>query len=157
MTSYKNFIVGFGFTIQNSPPIPNLSKIMPISCQICKFLHFSIPQHIHNKRLPWQHLSTMRIITKCNMTPRGVKLNFKNFILISCGVTELLKKVFQWGAESAPTPPGEVGLTKDSHSFLSNTRSKNNLPGDTLNLRGVERTINSADGSISFSSGLFSV
>ena len=70
-----------------------LSKIKPIFWQICKFLHFSVPGHIHNKRLPWQHLSLMRIVIMCKMTPISVRLNLKNFILISCAVLELLRKV----------------------------------------------------------------
>ena len=40
----------------------------------------------------------------CKMTPIGVRLNLKNFILISCTVMELLKKVSR-GAESALPPP----------------------------------------------------
>ena len=31
--------------------------------------------------------------TMCKMTPIGVRLNLKNFMLVSCGVTELLRKV----------------------------------------------------------------
>ena len=85
------------------PPAPNLSKIKPISWQICKFLHFSIPCHIDNKRLPWQHRRLMRIVITCKMTPIGVKLNFKNFILISYAVSELLRKVSQGGRN--PPPP----------------------------------------------------
>ena len=108
MTSYTNFFVDFGFRIQKYPPTPNLSKIKPISWQICKFLHFSVLRHIHNKRLPWQHLRLMRIVIMCKMTPIRVRLNLKNFILISCAVLELLRKVSQ-GAESAPR--GEIGLT----------------------------------------------
>ena len=41
----------------------------------------------------------------CKMAPRSVRLNLKNFILISCAVLELLRKVSR-GAES----PGEIGL-----------------------------------------------
>ena len=33
------------------------------------------------------------IVSMCKMTPEGVRLNLKNFTLISCGVTELLRKV----------------------------------------------------------------
>ena len=51
MTSNKNFIVDFGLRIQKYSPTPNLSKIKQISWQICKFLHFSILQHIHNKKV----------------------------------------------------------------------------------------------------------
>ena len=111
MTSYENFIVDFGFEIRKYSPAPNLSKIKPISWQICKFLHFPVPRHIHNKRLPWQHLKLMRIVTVCKMTPIGVRLNLKNFILIPCAVLELLRKVSQGGAESAPPPLGEIGLS----------------------------------------------
>ena len=106
MTSYKKFLVDFGFRIQKCPPTPNLSKIKPISRQICKFLHFSVLRHIHNKRLSWQHLELMRIVIMWKMTLINVRLNLKNFILISCAVLELLRKVSR-GAES---PPGEMGL-----------------------------------------------
>ena len=43
----------------------------------------------------------------CIMTLIKVGLNLANFILISCAVLELLRKVSR-GAESAP--PGEIGL-----------------------------------------------
>ena len=108
MTSYKNFIVDLGFRIQKYPPAPNLSKIKPISWKICKFLHFSIPRHIHNKRLPWQHLRLMRIVVMCKMTPVSVELNLENVILISCAVLELLMKVSQGGGIRPPS--GEMGL-----------------------------------------------
>ena len=109
MTSYKIFFDDFGFRIQKYPPTPNLSKIKPIFWQICKFLHFSVPQHIHNKRLPWQHLRLMRIVIMCKITPISVRLNLKNFILLSCAVLELLRKVSQEG-RNPPPPPGEIGL-----------------------------------------------
>ena len=108
MTSYKKVVVDFGFRIQKYPPTPNLSKIKAISWQICKFLHFSVPRHIQNKRLPWQHLRLMRIVIMCKMTPISVRLNVKNFILISCAVLELLRKVSQGGGIP---PPDEIGLT----------------------------------------------
>ena len=50
----------------------------------------------------------MRIVTMCKMTPKGVRLNMKNFIVLSCGVTELLRKVSQ--GRNPPPPPGEVRL-----------------------------------------------
>ena len=104
MTSYKDFIVGFGFRVQKYPPEPNLSKIKPISWKICKFLHFSIPRHIHNKRLLWQHLRLMRIVIMCKITPISVGLNLENFVLMSCAVLELLKKVSQGGGRNPPPP-----------------------------------------------------
>ena len=107
MTSYKNSIIAFGFRIQKYPKKTNLSNIKPISCQICKFLHFSIPRHIHNKRL-----RSMRIFTICKMTPIGVRLNLKNFFLISCGVTQLSRKVSRGGG-------GERGI-RSPISFSSN-------------------------------------
>ena len=103
MTSYKNFFIDFGFRIEKYPPTPNLSKMKPIFWQIYKFLHFSVPRHIHNKRLPWQHLRLMRIVIMRKMTPISVRLNLKNFILISCAVLELLRKVCQ-GGEIRPPP-----------------------------------------------------
>ena len=112
MTSYKKIFVDFGFRIQKYPPTPNLSKIKPKSWQICKFLHFSVPQHIHNKRLPWQHLRLMRIVIMCKMTPISVRLNLQNFILISFAVLELLRKVSQGGGG---IPPAEIGLRGSGH------------------------------------------
>ena len=44
----------------------------------------------------------------CKMTPISVRLNLKNFILISFAVLELLTKVSQARADS---PPGEIGLS----------------------------------------------
>ena len=78
MTSYKNFLLILDLE-SKIPPTPNLSKIKPIFWQICKFLHFSVLQHIHNKRLPWQHLRLLRIVVMCKMTPISVRLNLKNF------------------------------------------------------------------------------
>ena len=112
MTSYKNFLVILDLESKNTPPTPNLRKIKPISWQICKFLHFSVLQHIHNKRLPWQHLGLMRIVIMWKMTPISVRLNLKNFILISCAILELLRKVSQGGI--CPSP-GEIGLTLPSY------------------------------------------
>ena len=116
MTSYENFVVDFGFGIQKYPLALNLSKIKPIIWQICKFIHFSILRHTHNKRLPWQHLKLIRIVIVCKIIPISVRLNLKNFVLISCAVLELFRKVSQGGAESAPPPPGEIGL-KRKQSF----------------------------------------
>ena len=107
MTSYQSFIVDFGFRIQKYPSAPNLSKIKLTSWQICKCLHFSILRHIHNKRLPWQHLRLMGIVIMCKMTPIGLRLNLKNFILLFCAVLEFSRKVSQ-GGESAPP---EIGLS----------------------------------------------
>ena len=118
MTSSEKFFIDFGFRIQKYPSTPTLSKIKPIFCQICKFFHFSIPRHIHNKRLPWQHLRLMRIVIMCKMTPISVRLNLKIFLLISFAVLELLKKVSQ-GRRNPPPPPGEIALTKISEKHKS--------------------------------------
>ena len=45
----------------------------------------------------------------CKITPIGVRLNLKNFILISCAVLELLRKVPRGGGRNPP-PTGEIGL-----------------------------------------------
>ena len=43
----------------------------------------------------------------CKTTPKGARLNFKKFMSITWGVTELLRKVSQGGRIP---PPGQVGL-----------------------------------------------
>ena len=45
----------------------------------------------------------------CKITPIGARSNFKKIILISCGVTELLRKVSLEG-EGGRISPGSVGL-----------------------------------------------
>ena len=45
----------------------------------------------------------------CRMTLISVRLNLKNFILISCAVLELLRKVSRGGG-ICPPPQGEIGL-----------------------------------------------
>ena len=49
----------------------------------------------------------MRVAIMCKMTPISVRLNLKNFTLISCAILELLRKVSQGGGIR---PPGEIGL-----------------------------------------------
>ena len=62
--SSQNFIAGFELKIQKYPlPHQKVSKIKPMSCRICKFIHFSIPRYNQNKMLSRQHLRTMRIAT----------------------------------------------------------------------------------------------
>ena len=107
MTWYKNFFVDFGFRIEKYPPSPNLSKIKPISWQICKFLHFSVQRHIHNKRLPWQHLRLMRIVIYVQNNPHKRKIKLEKFhfdILCRFGV---IKESLPGRGES--TPLGEIG------------------------------------------------
>ena len=88
-----------------------MSKIKLIFWQIRKFLHFSILRHIHNKRLSWQHLRLIRIVIMNKMTLIGVRLNLKNFLLISCDVMEWLRKVSRGrGGGEGIRPPGEIGL-----------------------------------------------
>ena len=105
MTSYENFPVEFGFRIKKYPPAPNLSKIKPISCQKCKFLHFFIPRHIHNKRLPWQQ--TPEVNQNCHHVqndPHRCKIKLEKFhfdILLFYGVIE---------DTPPPPPPGAIGL-----------------------------------------------
>ena len=66
----------------------------------------------------------------CKMTPIGVRLNLKNFILISCAVLELLRKVPR-GAESAPLP-GEIGL-KNTKLFSADEFLRTGMTSDSLN------------------------
>ena len=80
-SSYNNFIPAFVFKIQKYSLVPDLSRLKPMSCQICKSLNFSISQHIRNERLPWQQLRSVKIIIYiCKMTLKGVKLNLKYLI-----------------------------------------------------------------------------
>ena len=48
----------------------------------------------------------------CKMTPISVGLNLENFILISCAVLELLRKVSH--GRRNPPPPVEIGLREVS-------------------------------------------
>ena len=52
----------------------------------------------------------------CKMTPISVRLNLKNFILISFAVLELLRKV-----GIRPPPPGEIGLNRKIHNSTAET------------------------------------
>ena len=107
MTSYENFVVDFG-RIQKYP-CTKFEQDQAIILPHMQVSSLFIPRHIHNKRLPWQHLRLMKIVIMCKMTPICVRLNLKNFILIFCGVTELLRKVSNGEAESASLL-GETGL-----------------------------------------------
>ena len=60
--------------------------------------------HTGNKRLLWQHLTTMVIAKICKMSIKGVKLKSESFFSISPRVLELWRKNLR-GADSAP-PPG---------------------------------------------------
>ena len=53
----------------------------------------------------------------CKMTPIDVRLNLKKFILISCAVLELLRKVSQ--RDGIRPPPGEIGLTLFMPGFFA--------------------------------------
>ena len=45
-----------------------------------------------NKKLPWKHLRIMTTVNVCKIYFKGVKLKGQNFISLSCGVFELLRK-----------------------------------------------------------------
>ena len=66
--------------------------------------------HTGNKRLLWQHLTTMVIDKICKMSIKGVKLKSESFFSISPGVLELWRKNLR-GADSTP-PPVQIGLTR---------------------------------------------
>ena len=46
----------------------------------------------------------------CKMTLISVRLNLKNFTLISLAVLELLRKISQGQNPPSPPPPGKIGL-----------------------------------------------
>ena len=58
----------------------------------------------------WYGSNQCLVFPLCSRVLKG--LNLKNFIFISSGFTELLRKVSR-GAGTAPPPPGEVGLNKN--------------------------------------------
>ena len=63
-------------------PKVGLAARLALSCQICKFLHFSVLLQNHNKMLP-------EINKNCHHVqndPIGLRLNLKTFIFISCVV-----------------------------------------------------------------------
>ena len=107
MTPYKNFIVGFRLRIQEYPFVANLTKIKQISWQICKFLHFTIPCHIHTRRLSWQLLRTMETVQN---DPQWCKIKFEEFHFNILWCYGVIKESFLGAAESQPPPPppGEV-------------------------------------------------
>ena len=72
---------------------------------------------MHNKRLPWQYLRLMRIVDMCKMTPTGVRLSLKNFLLIPCVVMELLRKVSLEG-RIAPPPRSDRVKSKSYQKFV---------------------------------------
>ena len=108
--TYKNLLLLIlDLESKNTPPVPNLSKIKPISCQICKFVHFSIPRHIHNRRLPWQHLRLMSNVPMCKMTPHRCKIKLVKFHFDILWCYGVIKESYPGGGIQ-PSPPGEIGL-----------------------------------------------
>ena len=63
--------------------------------------------HTGNKRLLWQHLTTMVIDKIRNMSVKGVKLKSESYFSMSPGVLEFRRKNL-WGADSAPRV--QIGL-----------------------------------------------
>ena len=64
--------------------------------------------HTGNKRLLWQHLTTMVIAKIRKMSIKGVKLKSESFFSISPGVLELWRKNLRGGADAPP--PVQIGL-----------------------------------------------
>ena len=71
--------------------------------------------HTGNKRLLWQHLTTMVIDKIRKMSIKGVKLKSESFFSISPGVLELWRKNLR-GADSAP--PVQIGLSVIQEKIL---------------------------------------
>ena len=93
-----NFFVDSGFRIQKYTPYTKFEQNQALSWKICKFLHFSVLRHIHNKRLPWQHLRLIRIVVMYK-----IKLEKFHFdILCRFGV---IKESLSEGGGGAESPP----------------------------------------------------
>ena len=60
--------------------------------------------HTGNRRLLWQHLTTMVIEKIRKMTVKGVKSKSESFFLISPGVLELWRKNLRGGGGLPPLP-----------------------------------------------------
>ena len=67
--------------------------------------------HTRNKRLLWQHLTTMAIDKILNMSIKGVKLTSESFFSISPAVLELWRKNLRGGGFRPPPPPFQIGLS----------------------------------------------
>ena len=61
--------------------------------------------HIGNKRLLWQHRTTMVVDKICKMYVKGAKLKSESFFLISIGVLELWRKTLGGRIRTPPPPP----------------------------------------------------
>ena len=70
--------------------------------------------HTGNKRLLWQHLTTMVIDKIRKMSIKGVKLKSESFFSISPGVLELWRKTLG-GRIPPPPPPVQIGLNSSRH------------------------------------------
>ena len=61
MTSYKHFLLILDLESKNTPYTKS-EQDQPISWQKCKFLHFSVLRHIHNKKVA---MATPKINENC--------------------------------------------------------------------------------------------
>ena len=76
--------------------------------------------HTGNKRLLWQHLTTMVIDKISKMSVKGVKLKSESFFSISPGVFELWRKNLRGGGGSPPPGPDRVKARIVSEHFGGN-------------------------------------
>ena len=65
--------------------------------------------HTGNKRLLWQHLTTMVFDKTRKMSVKGVKLKSESYFSISPGVLELWRKTLGGGGGF---PPVQIGLRR---------------------------------------------
>ena len=70
--------------------------------------------HNGNKRLLWQHLTTMVIDEIHKMSVKGVKLKSESFFSISPGVLELWRKTL---GGRIPPPPGPDRVKANLKNF----------------------------------------
>ena len=70
--------------------------------------------HTGNKRLLWQHLTTMVIDKIRKMSNKGVKLKSESFFSISTGVLQLWRKNLRRGRIPPPPPGPDRVKTYDS-------------------------------------------
>ena len=78
----------------------------------------------------------MKIVITCKMAPIGVRLNLKNFILISYAVSESSRKVSR--GEGGIYPPGEIGLRSCLTSFYRQVLPKVTTYSDRANVVQIQ-------------------
>ena len=110
ITSYIKIFMNLNSGPKNSPMCQIwawLSNYLENNSSFFVFLAQKMTWQTGNKRLLWQHFTTMVINKIRKMSIKGVKLKSESLFSISAGVLELWKKNLR-GADSVPPGPDRV-------------------------------------------------